>query len=263
MGLAHLRLNEYDDAIAAFKKQIEINPKDETVYDFLGVTLVQQQKLDEAAVAFRKQIELKPLDKFAHASLGLLLVQQKKFAEAIPDLEKAAVLAPDNSQLQLTLADAYVNAGRTKDAVAAFDKAANISPTPEIWNNIAQLLSQKDLDLEKAAQYAGSAVDAASASLKTADLDHLTDETLAQVQNLGTFWDTLGWIRVRLWRFRWRRAVSPFCVETYAEWRHRRSSRPALRKTQPKSLGDTNILAGAGSPAFAERNAGASRGASR
>ncbi|HEY4740149.1 MAG TPA: DUF3857 domain-containing protein [Candidatus Acidoferrales bacterium] len=201
LGLAHLRLNEYDDAIAAFRKQIEINPKDETVYDFLGVTLVQRQKLDEAAVAFRKQIELKPLDKFAHASLGLLLVQQKKFAEAIPDLEKAAVLAPDNSQLELTLADAYVNAGKTKDAVAAFDKAANISPTPEIWNNIAQLLSQKDLDLEKAAQYAGFAVDGASASLKTADLDHLTDENLAQVQNLGTFWDTLGWIRVRLGDF--------------------------------------------------------------
>jgi tetratricopeptide (TPR) repeat protein len=197
VGLAHLRLNEYDGAIAAFKKQIEINPKDETVYDFLGVTLVQQQKLDEAAVAFRKQIELKPLDKFAHASLGLLLVQQKKYAEAIPDLEKAAVLAPDNSQLQLTLADAYINAGRTKDAVAAFDKAAKISPTPEIWNNIAQLLAQKDLDLEKADQYAVSAVEAATASLKTADLDHLTGENLAQVQNLGAYWDTLGWIRVR------------------------------------------------------------------
>jgi hypothetical protein len=33
--------------------------------------------------------------------------------------------------------------------------------------------------------------------LKTADLDHLTGENLAQVQNLGAYWDTLGWIRVR------------------------------------------------------------------
>ncbi len=197
LGLAYLRLNKPDDAIAAFKKQIEINPKDETVYDFLGVTLMQQQKLDEAAAAFHKQVELKPLDKFAHASLGLLLVQQKKFEEAIPELEKAAVLAPDNSQLQLTLADAYINAGKTKEAVAAFDKAAKISPTPETWNSVAQVMVQKDLDLEKAEQYAGSAVDAVTASLKTADLDHLTDENLAQVQNLGTFWDTLGWIRVQ------------------------------------------------------------------
>ncbi len=196
LGLAHLRLNELDDAIAAFKKQIDINPKDDTAYDYLGVTLVQQQKLDEAAAAFHKQVEMKPLDKFAHASLGLLLVQQKKYEEAIPELEKAAVLAPDNPQLQLTLADAYINAGRNQDAVAAFDKAAKISPSPATWNNIAQQLAQKDLDLEKAGQYAGSAVDAATASLKMADLDHLTDDNLAQVQNIGAFWDTLGWIRL-------------------------------------------------------------------
>jgi tetratricopeptide (TPR) repeat protein len=197
LGLAQLRLEKFDEAIAAFRKQIEVNPADDVVYNYLGVTLVRQQKLDQAAAAFRKQVERKPLDKFAYASLGLVLVQQKKYADAIPELEKAAALAPDNAQLQLTLADTYLDAGNNKDAALAFEKAAKISPAPATLNNIAYMMTQKDLDLDRAEEYALTAVNAVTTELKNTDLDHLTDNDLAAVQNLGSYWDTLGWVRER------------------------------------------------------------------
>lgn len=197
LGLAQLRLDQYDDAIASFHKQIEINPDDDVVYNYLGVTLVRQQKLDDAAAAFRKQIEKKPLDKFARASLGLLLVQQKKYKEAIPELDRAAVLAPENAQLQMTLADAYVNVGNKKDAAAAYENAAKISPSPENLNNVAYAMAEHRLDLERAEDFAVSAVNAMTKALAAADLDHLTDLDLLEVQNVGAYWDTLGWIQMR------------------------------------------------------------------
>ncbi len=156
--------------------------------------MVQQQKFDEAAAAFKKQIELNPLDNFAHASLGLLLEQQKKFAEALPELDKAAVLTPDNPQLQVSLGHAYLVTGKTTEAMAAFDKAVELSPTPEIWNNIAYDLVQKNVNLEKAQSYAQSAVDSTAAALRNIDIDHITANDLGEVQNIGAYWDTLGWI---------------------------------------------------------------------
>ena len=194
LGLACLRLGDFDSAAAAFRKQIEIDPRDENAYNYLGATLVRQQKLDDAAAAFREQIVLNPLDKFAHASLGILLVQQKKYAEAVPELEKAAILAPDNAPLHIALGEAYLNGGKTTEALAAFDKAARISPTSKVWNDIAYDLAQHDFSLEKAQQYAGRAIDATSAALRAVKIDHVTPADLAEVQNIGAFWDTLGWI---------------------------------------------------------------------
>ncbi len=60
-------LRQNDDAIAALKKQIEINPYDEYAYNALGRAYWQERKYDDAVTAFNKQIELNPLDKFAHA----------------------------------------------------------------------------------------------------------------------------------------------------------------------------------------------------
>jgi tetratricopeptide (TPR) repeat protein len=194
IGLADLHLRKLDDAIAAFKKQLEIDPFDANANNYLGVTLVQQEKFDEAAAAFKKQIELNPLDNFAHASLGLLLEQQKKFTEALPELDKAAVLTPDNPQLQVSLGHAYLVTGKTTEAMAAFDKAVELSPTPEIWNNIAYDLVQKNVNLEKAQSYAQSAVDSTAAALRNIDIDRVTTNDLAEVQNIGAYWDTLGWI---------------------------------------------------------------------
>lgn len=194
IGLADLRLGQLDAALAAFEKQLDLDPFDANAHNYLGVTLVQQEKFTEAAAAFRKQIDINPLDNFAHASLGLLLEQQKKFAEALPELDKAAVLTPDNPQLQVSLGNASLATGKTTEAMAAFDKAVELSPTPEVWNNIAYDLVQKNLNLEKAETYAQAAVDSTAASLRNLDINHVAQNDLAEVQNIGAYWDTLGWI---------------------------------------------------------------------
>jgi tetratricopeptide (TPR) repeat protein/transglutaminase-like putative cysteine protease len=194
LGLAELRLRQLDESAAAFQKQLALDPFDPSARDYLGVVLTQQQKFDEAAADFRKQLEQSPLDNFAHASLGILLVQEKKYSEAVPELEKAAVLTPDSAQIQLTLGQAYLNVGKKADAMAAFDKANQIAATPETWNDIAYDLAQQNVDLDKARDYAESAVDATAAALRNMNIELLTANDLAEVQNIGAYWDTLGWI---------------------------------------------------------------------
>jgi len=194
LAVAYMTLRQNDDAIAALKKQIEINPYDEYAYNALGRAYWQERKYDDAVTAFNKQIEINPLDKFAHAGLGAMYSEWHKYSDAAPELEKAASLTPDNPELQVSLGDAYLNLGQDDKALATFDHAVEISATPLVWNNIAYQLSLKGSHLDRAQQYAESAVSATTAALRNLSLDRLTPQDLPLVPSLVAYWDTLGWV---------------------------------------------------------------------
>jgi len=191
---AYLQMRQDDDAIAALNKQIEINPYDEYAYNALGRAYWQERKYPDAVTAFNKQLEINPLDKFAHAGLGQMYSEWHKYAEAAPELEKAASLTPDNPELQVSLGDAYLNLGQDDKALATFDHAVELSATPLVWNNIAYQLSLKNSHLDRAQQYAESAISATTAALRNVSLDRLTAQELPLVPSLIAYWDTLGWV---------------------------------------------------------------------
>ena len=194
LGLAYLATRENESAVTALKKQIEINPYDEFAYNNLGRAYWQERKYDDAVTAFHKQLELNPLDKFAHANLGAMYAEWHKYDEAAPELEKAASLTPDSPDLQVSLGDAYLNLGQDDKALAAFDRAVGLAATPLVWNNIAYQLSLKKVHLDRAQQYAESAVSATAAALRNVSLDQLTQQELPLVPSLIAYWDTLGWV---------------------------------------------------------------------
>jgi tetratricopeptide (TPR) repeat protein len=194
LGQAYLSMRDNDQAIAAFQKQIENNPYDDYAYNALGRAYWQERKYDDAVTAFNKQIDLNPLDKYAHAGLGSMYSEWHKYDLAAAELEKAASLMPDNAELQVTLGDAYLNLGQDEKALATFDHAIEISATPLVWNNIAYQLSLKKSHLDRAQQYAESAVSATTAALRNLSLDRLTQQDLLLVPSLIAYWDTLGWV---------------------------------------------------------------------
>ena len=194
LGLAYLRIGDFSNAADAFQKQIVANPYDEHAYDYLGITLQQQQKFPEAIAAYRKQIDVNPLDPVGHAALGGLYVTQHQYPLAVPELEKAVILSPDSAELQISLGQAYLNIGEKEKALAAFDKGVGMSQTPLVWNNVAYALADKQIQLDKALQYAQSAVATTASGLRNVDLGQLTIDQLAAVESLGAYWDTLGWV---------------------------------------------------------------------
>jgi tetratricopeptide (TPR) repeat protein/transglutaminase-like putative cysteine protease len=194
LAASYLAMRQNDDAIAALNKQIEINPYDEWAYNALGRAYWQERKYDEAVTAFNKQIEINPLDKSAHAGLGSMYSEWHKYDLAAPELEKAVSLTPDNPELQVSLGDAYLNLGQDDKALATFDHAIELAATPLVWNNIAYQLSLKKSHLDRAQQYAESAVSATTAALRNLSLERLTQQDLGLVPSLIAYWDTLGWV---------------------------------------------------------------------
>jgi tetratricopeptide (TPR) repeat protein len=194
LGRADMVLRKTDDAIVAFKKQAELNPYDEYAYSALGWAYTTQRKYDDAATAFNKAIEINPLSQYAHAALGGMYQESHQYEKAAPELEKAVSLKSDDAGLQISLGDAYLNLGQDDKALAAFDKATQISATPEVWNNIAYQLSLKGAHLDRAQQYAESAVTSVSTSLRNVSVDQVSLNDLALVSALDANWDTLGWV---------------------------------------------------------------------
>src|SRR4029077_19502297 len=103
-------------------------------------------------------------------------------------------LTPDSPELQVSLGNAYLNLGQDDKALAAFDHAVELAATPLVWNNIAYQLSLKDAHLDRAQQYAESAVSATAAALRNVSLDRLSQKDLPLVSSLIAYWDTLGWV---------------------------------------------------------------------
>ncbi len=194
LGRTYMVVRETNDAISAFKKQAELNPYDEYAFSALGWAYTTQRKYDDAATAFNQAIEINPLSQYAHAALGSMYGEAHQYQKAAPELEKAVSLKPDDSALQISLGDAYLNLGEDEKALAAFDRAIQISATPAVWNNIAYQLSLKQVHLDRAQQYAESAVTAIANALRNLSLDQLSDRDLAMISELDANWDTLGWV---------------------------------------------------------------------
>ncbi len=199
LGLIYFQMRQDDQAIASFQKQIEVNPYDEYAYNNLGRVYWNDRKYEEAVKAFNKQLENNPLDKFAHSNLGAMYAEWHKYDLAVPELEKAASLTPESPELQVSLGDAYLNLGQDDKALAAFDHAVEIAAgtntTRLVWNNIAYQLSLKKAHLDRAQQYAESAVSATAAALRNISLDRLSPNDLPLVRDVIAYWDTLGWVQ--------------------------------------------------------------------
>ncbi len=194
LGRAYMDLMQLDDAEKAIKKQIEINPYDEWSYNNLGLVYQRQEKYEEAISAFKKQIEVNPLDRYAHRNLGMLLSRRHRYEEAVPELQQAMSIQPDDLFTQQQLGDAYLKSGQSEKALETFDEVVKKMPVAPMWNNVAYALAEQGVHLEKARQYAESAVFTTASALQTLPEDRLTEYGAVATASLVTYWDTLGWV---------------------------------------------------------------------
>jgi len=185
---------KFEPAITTLNEQIAINPFDDFSYNLLGRVYWAQQNYAESEKAFRKQIEITPLDESSHSNLGQMLVEWRKYKEAVPELEQAISLNPEEEVLYVSLGRAYLSLGESAKGIEAFDKAVKLAPGQRVWNDVAYFMAVSKVQLDKAQQYAESAVTAVATDLRNVELDGLTLDNLGQVSSLSADWDTLGWV---------------------------------------------------------------------
>lgn len=191
---AYLALDQVDVAIDACNQQIDTYPGSPDVYRALGQALWRKGKRDEAVSALLRQIETDPRNGPAHGDLGRLYCELGRYAEAVTELEKAVAMGLKSTAGQAGLGGAYLELGQAGKGLEVLDKLAQDRPSPDAWNSVAYALASHKVRLERAQQYAESAVAMMAANLRNVDAGHITITALRQVASLAGYWDTLGWV---------------------------------------------------------------------
>ena len=194
LGYVLVEQQEYDEAVAVLREQIKINPFEDYAYNLLGRAYWLQQNYTNAEQSFRKQLEVTPLDQTAYTNLGMMLVDARKFKEAVPELERAISLSPEDESLRVSIGRAYLHLGETEKAINAFEEALKIDRDRSVLNDVAYFLAEKATQLDKALEYAESAVSAMATDLRNVQAGNLTIDDLEGVSLLAAYWDTLGWV---------------------------------------------------------------------
>ena len=93
-----------------------------------GLQLYRERRYDEAEAAFKEALQLQPKFALAANNLGFVLYRRSKFAEAAGWFEKAVEMDASRSLAWLNLGDARLQAGDDAKAMAAYKTFLALAP---------------------------------------------------------------------------------------------------------------------------------------
>jgi tetratricopeptide (TPR) repeat protein len=126
---------EYTQALAIWRKALELDPDDAKSHNDLGVNLYLLGSPEEAFQQLRESIRINPMLVEGHYNLGRFLLQQGHPDQAVPELERTLTLSPRFSSAQEALANAYVALGKQDEALALWHRVLTVQP-----NSVAALI---------------------------------------------------------------------------------------------------------------------------
>ena len=103
LGAVYSGMNKHQDAIISLKKAIEINPDLEEAYYNLGVVYEAIGKEEAAIGAYKKAIEINPAYAKAYNNLSVIYLHQQEYKLAIEYCDKADALGFTNPALSEAL----------------------------------------------------------------------------------------------------------------------------------------------------------------
>jgi tetratricopeptide (TPR) repeat protein len=128
LGLSYAALNRTDDAVAAYKKAIELEKEggrsDPQPYYDLGHLMLEHQDYQQAAVNLEKAVLLDPKNPRFHQFLGQAYEFLGKLGMAATQMEEAIKISPDVSALHFQLGRIYQKQGLRDEARQEFARCS-------------------------------------------------------------------------------------------------------------------------------------------
>jgi tetratricopeptide (TPR) repeat protein len=155
LGNALRLLGEKEQALAHFRRAVEIDPTLAEGHSNLGQLLLEQKQLDEALPHCREALRLRPHFAEAHSNLGNVLREMNRLDEARRCYAEALRLDPAIGMVCNNMAQALQEEGKLDEAGHWYRQALRREPrSARIPTNLASLLVEQDKQDEAVAWYA-------------------------------------------------------------------------------------------------------------
>ena len=201
LGTLLLASSQTDAGLEAFHKAIAIDPKRPEVYKVFGGILNASQLYAESIPVWQDYIKLAPDDIEGPSSLGDALFELGRYPEAATALESALKLNPGRLSLQRELALSYLRGGESEKTASAFHKLLELDPRSDMLDALAYEMAESDKQLPLALEYAQRAARSQESDTFHVSLQMLNIDDLKLMPKLSLYWDTAGWILLRMSRF--------------------------------------------------------------
>jgi tetratricopeptide (TPR) repeat protein len=127
-GEEALRAKEPAQAVKYFEQATKLYSNYPQAYRMLGEAYLEQQDWQNAEAALKRSIELEPKLAASYVDLGAIANQQHNYPAAEEALKKGLALSPDASAAKYELAKTYWAMGRWQDAVPLAQEAVAAQP---------------------------------------------------------------------------------------------------------------------------------------
>jgi predicted O-linked N-acetylglucosamine transferase (SPINDLY family) len=141
-------------AIAAYRRAIELKPEFVDAYHNLGNALREDGQADAAANAYRRVIQLRANSADAYNSLGNALRDAGHLQEAIAAYKEAIQLKPHNAEAYNNYAAVLQDQGRLDEAIATYQHVVGLrADYPAAYSNLGAALRRQSRRKEAIAAY--------------------------------------------------------------------------------------------------------------
>src|SRR6202167_3215472 len=194
LGLAYAGANKHTEAIAAFRRQIEVDPNHQHANVDLAMELQQIGKNDEAIAAYRKQLEATPYDRTTLKNFGLLLAEVRRDTDARAELEAAAALPPDDPETKLALAEVYARLGE-KSRAQELMKGLTGSTDANSSQDIFAAALRNDIDPVQSENDAQQVLYDIGGQFDSGEFDRLGPSAFSSMRLGAPSWARIGWAK--------------------------------------------------------------------
>lgn len=169
-----------DEAAAAYKKSVEIDPANYVVWKNLLSVYLQQTQADSLIKYSEEALRKFPNQANLHYINGMAYNLKQDYNKSLNALERAADMMPEENRGELAgiygmLGDVYNSTKDYEQSDEYFEKALKLAPdNPTTLNNYAYYLSERGARLD--------------------DAERMSARSLELVPDQPTFLDTYGWI---------------------------------------------------------------------
>jgi len=134
LGSAHLGLEEYQPAIAEYRKYLELVPTSAYAHQWIAICHVRLREKDEALAEAAAALAIDPQFADSRVLRGGILASRGQYDQAIAELRAAVATDPEKSMIRLDLAKVLAEAGHDDEARREYQAILEKEP-----NNTAAL----------------------------------------------------------------------------------------------------------------------------